>query len=53
MEIMEGKQIKLRITEIRMDMAIGISKQIIVQQTLIIAITNVKIGKYLTVSIVG
>ena len=37
MEIMKGKQIKLRITEIRMDMAIGISKQIIVQQTLIIA----------------
>ena len=40
---MKGKQINLRITEICMGMVTGINKQIIVQQTLIIAITNVQV----------
>ena len=49
---MKEKRINLRTTEICMDMAIGIKKQITVQQTLIIAVTNDQIDKYLTVIIV-
>ena len=49
---MKGKRINLGITEICMDMAIGINEQITFQQTLIIVETNIQIDKYLTVIVV-